>query len=179
MTIFLSGGAKNGKSGLAQSLAVALGEKRYYVATMISTGQEDDARIRRHIEDRAGLGFQTVECFRNVLTCLDNADADGTFLVDSVTSLMQNALFSPENNYEPDLSAARACADALVEFAGRVKNVIFVSDFIYSDCTPFSETTQCYRRCLADADRRLAAVCDTVAEVCAGQVFLYKGELPL
>ena len=45
MTVFLSGGAKNGKSTLAQALAVKLsGEgKRYYVATMIPT----DDRIWR------------------------------------------------------------------------------------------------------------------------------------
>ena len=37
MTVFVSGGAKNGKSGFAQNLAVKLarGGKRYYVATMI------------------------------------------------------------------------------------------------------------------------------------------------
>ena len=53
MTYFISGGAKNGKSTLAQDLAVALagGGKHYYVATMISTGSEDDARIRRHVAD--------------------------------------------------------------------------------------------------------------------------------
>ena len=37
MIVFVSGGAKNGKSGFAQDLAVQLanGGKRYYVATMI------------------------------------------------------------------------------------------------------------------------------------------------
>ena len=64
MTIFLSGGAKNGKSTLAQELAVKLSGagKRYYVATMIPTDEEDLARIRRHIADRDGLGFETIEC---------------------------------------------------------------------------------------------------------------------
>ena len=59
MTIFISGGAKNGKSTLAQDLTVALskGGKHYYVATMISSGAEDDDRIRRHIADREGMGF--------------------------------------------------------------------------------------------------------------------------
>lgn len=49
MTIFLSGGAKNGKSTLAQELVVKLSGagKRYYVATMIPTDEEDLARIRR------------------------------------------------------------------------------------------------------------------------------------
>ena len=76
MTYFISGGAKNGKSTLAQDLSVALakGGRLYYVATMISTGAEDDDRIRRHISDRAGLGFETVECFRNIMECLKTAD---------------------------------------------------------------------------------------------------------
>ena len=54
MTYFVSGGAKSGKSSFAQDLAVALadGGKRYYVATMISTGAEDDERIRLHLADR-------------------------------------------------------------------------------------------------------------------------------
>ena len=65
MTYFISGGAKNGKSTLTQDLAVALagGGKHYYVATMISTGSEDDDRIRRHIADREGMGFEVVVCF--------------------------------------------------------------------------------------------------------------------
>lgn len=179
MTYFISGGAKNGKSTLAQNLAVALGEKRYYVATMISTGAEDDERIRRHVEDRAGLGFETVECFKNILDCLKTADPDGVFLVDSVTALIQNALFPVEKNYEMDPDAAMRCADELIEFAGRVRCAVFVSDYIYADGDDFSESTQRYCKCLAAIDRRLAAVCDTVVEVCAGNYTIYKGELPL
>ena len=57
MTVFISGGAKCGKSSLAQDLTVSLagGGKRYYVATLIPTGQEDHARIRHHIADRDGI----------------------------------------------------------------------------------------------------------------------------
>ena len=181
MTIFISGGAKNGKSTLAQDLAVALSEggTHYYVATMISTGAEDDERIRRHIADREGMGFETVECFTDIMTCLETADKDGAFLVDSVTALMQNAMFPVEKNYEIDLDAAKRCTDHLVEFAGRVRHAVFVSDYIYSDAQRYSESTEAYRKALADADRRLAAVCDTVVEVSAGQHFVYKGALPL
>ena len=179
MRVFISGGAKCGKSTLAQNLAVALGQKRYYVATMISTGEEDNARIRRHIADRDGMGFETVECFRNVLDCLETADRNGTFLVDSVTALMQNALFPAEKNYELDRDAAKRCAEELTAFAEEVANVIFVSDYIYSDVQRYSESTELYRRCLADVDRRLAAVCDTVVEVSGGQYVVHKGELCL
>ena len=176
MTCFISGGAKNGKSMLAQSLAMALakGGKHYYVATMISSGAEDDARIRRHIADRDGMGFETVECFRNIMDCLQTADKDGVFLVDSVTSLIQNSLFPVERNYEMDLDAANRCADALVAFAGTVRHVVFVSDYIYSDAEQYTESTEAYRKCLADIDRRLAKACDTVIEVSAGQPIIHK-----
>ena len=179
MTYFISGGAKNGKSTLAQDLSVALakGGKLYYVATMISTGAEDDDRIRRHIADRDGMGFETVECFRNIMDCLNIADKDGVFLVDSVTALIQNSLFPVEKNYELDLSAANRCAGDLVKFAGTVRHAVFVSDYIYSDAERYSESTEMYRKCLADIDRRLAKVCDTVIEVSAGQFMIHKGDL--
>lgn len=181
MTFFISGGAKNGKSTLAQDLAVKLSEegKRYYVATMIPVDEEDRDRIRRHIADRDGLGFETVECEKNVLSCLDVADPSGTFLVDSVTALLQNALFPVEKNYEMDLDAARQCADEMITFAATVKNAVFVSDYIASDAERYSETTEKYRRCLAAIDCRLAAVCDTVVEMAAGNRIVHKGVLPL
>lgn len=176
MTVFISGGAKCGKSSLAQDMTVALanGGKRYYVATMIPTGEEDYDRIRRHIADREGMGFETVECFQNVMSV---ADPYGTFLVDSVTSLIQNALFPVEKNYEMDLDGASRCADELIRFAGTVRHAVFVSDYIYSDAERYSESTEMYRKCLADIDRRLAAACDTVIEVSAGQAIIHKGDL--
>jgi len=181
MTYFISGGAKCGKSTLAQNLTVALadGGKHYYVATMISSGKEDDDRIRRHISDRDGMGFETVECFQNILDCLKKADSEGAFLVDSVTALLQNALFPAEKNYELDLDAAKRCSNELVAFAGKVRHAVFVSDYIYSDAEAYSESTEMYRKCLANIDRRLAQICDTVVEVSAGQYIVYKGELQL
>ena len=179
MTVFVSGGAKTGKSSLAQDLAVTLskGGKHYYVATMIPTGEEDYERIRRHIADRDGMGFQTVECSHNIMSCLETADKEGVFLVDNVTSLIQNTLFPAEKNYEMDLEAANRCVDELMEFAGMVPHAVFVSDYIYSDSERYSESTEMYRKCLADIDRRLAAICDTVIEVSAGQLTIHKGDL--
>lgn len=179
MTYFISGGAKNGKSSLAQDISVALanGGKLYYVATMISTGAEDDERICRHIADRDGMGFETVACFRNIMDCLNTADCGGVFLVDSVTALIQNSLFPIEKNYEMDLEAANRCADELVEFAKMVRHAVFVSDYIYSDAERYSESTEMYRKCLADIDCRLTKVCDTVIEVSAGQPIIHKGDL--
>ena len=63
MTVFLSGGCKNGKSTLAEQTAVYLSRpgQLYYLATMIPHDEEDRSRIARHVASRSGLGFQTIE----------------------------------------------------------------------------------------------------------------------
>ena len=178
MIIFISGGAKNGKSSLAQELAVKLarGGKRYYVATMIPVDQEDRDRICRHVADRDGLGFETVECGRNLPACLDRVDRSASFLLDSTTALLMNELFPDPADGKMDTDAACRCAEDLVIFAQSIGNAVFVSDFIYSDAARYDETTEAFRAGLAAIDRRLAAVCDTVVEAAAGDFIVHKGE---
>lgn len=98
MTVFLSGGCKNGKSTLAEQIAVHLSRpgRLYYLATMIPHDEEDRARITRHVESRAGLGFQTVECGLSLEKGLQNADPEGSYLLDSVTALLSNEMFRPD-----------------------------------------------------------------------------------
>lgn len=172
MHTFISGGCKNGKSFYAQRIAKAAGAPLYYVATMISTGEEDDLRIARHLREREGWGFETLECGRNILSCLQNADCSGSFLLDSVTALLANEMFAPGGF---DADAPQRVADALEEFARRTANVVFVSDYIYADAQIFDEWTERYRRGLACIDRRLAACCDNVLEVSSGMIICHKG----
>lgn len=180
MTILITGGAKNGKSDFAQDLAVSLanGSIHYYLATMIPCDEEDHHRIKRHLESRAGLGFETIECGRNILSCLDHADANGTFLLDSTTALLMNELFPDPISGQMDENAAHRCADDLATFVRSVKHAVIVSDAIYADAARYDSVTEAYRRCLAHIDRTLAKVCDTVIEVAFGNLIIHKGELP-
>lgn len=196
MKVFISGGCKNGKSTIAENIAVKLAEGAplYYMATMIPHDEEDLERIARHIEARKGKGFLTVECGSSLQEGLqavrknyasvnaaavnvndgvtgwltnNGEDSQPVFLVDSVTALLSN-------RYDrPDL-----VLKDLEEFCERVENAVFVSDFIYSAEENYSEFTEVYRKGLADCDRYLAGVCDTVIEVCAGQTLYYKGCQP-
>ena len=179
MKVFFSGGCKNGKSTLAERTVKALAGDGplYYIATMIPHDEEDEQRIQRHIEQRAGMGFTTLEQGRDVLQCLEQAEPDGTFLLDSVTALLSNEMFLPDG--ETDLHAGSRVATQLRELADRAKNIVFVSDFIYSDAGRYDSYTEAYRRGLAQCDRALAEVCDTVVEVCAANPIIYKGGLPL
>lgn len=177
MIVFITGGAKNGKSSYAQELAVQLakGGVHYYIATMIPVDDEDRERIRRHIADRDGMGFETVECPKKILSCLPDVDKSGSFLLDSATALLMNELFVPPE-WKMDVEAGQRCGDEMVEFAKSVANIVIVSDYIYSDAAIYDDVTETYRKCLADIDRKLAKISDVVLELSAGNVIYHKGE---
>ena len=176
MSAFISGGCKNGKSAWALRIVSAWPGPRYYVATMIPRDGEDRARVERHRLERAGLGFATIERGTDILGALDAADPRGSFLLDSVTALLANEMFPPGG---VDAGAADRVAGALEAFVRRAPNTVLVSDFIYSDAARYDPLTEAYRQGLARVDRRLAAACDTVLEVVAGQIIVHKGEFPL
>ncbi|MGN1073829.1 MAG: bifunctional adenosylcobinamide kinase/adenosylcobinamide-phosphate guanylyltransferase [Eubacteriales bacterium] len=180
MNVLISGGCKNGKTGFAQEIARKLSGsgKRYYVATMIPYDDEDRSRIRHHIDDRAGMGFETLEIGRGIASCLDIAAPDSTFLVDSTTALLLNEMFPETYSQEADPRAAERCRDGLIRLAASAWNAVFVTDYLYSDAKRYDSFTENYRASLASIDRALAQVCDTVIELCAGNVICHKGALP-
>ncbi len=181
MRVLISGGSKSGKSLFAQELTLRLakGGKRYYVATMIPADDEDRARIRRHLAEREGMGFETIECGRELLSCLQAADRNAAFLLDSTTAFLMNALFPNPASCDLDEDAAARCAEELTAFARSVRHAVIVSDSLYADAAHYDGSTEVFRKALAHIDRKLAAVCDVVIEAAAGNFMLRKGEFPL
>ena len=178
MIVFFSGGCINGKSTLAQYTAKTLGGSGalWYVATMIPHDEEDRARIRRHIAERDGWGFETIEIGRQISECLSFTGGKGAFLVDSVTALLSNEMFRPDGSFDP-AAPERTAAD-LLRFLDGAEHAVLVSDFIYADAGRYDQWTEAYRKGLAHVDRVLAKRSDTVVEVCSGNIILHKGELP-
>jgi len=190
MIVLLTGGCKNGKSNTAQDIACALktesGGALYYVATMESTGKEDDERIRKHVENREGLGFETIEISRDIKRLCTEKEKflgrlykDGevcTFLIDSLTALLAGEMFRTDENgkFAEDLGAAqRVCEDLRVLCKEKDYNLIFVSDGIYSDAAIYDKSTEAYREGLALIEREVAGVADKVMEMCAGKEILH------
>lgn len=181
MNVFISGGCKNGKSMYAQNIAKKMAEQSgrplYYVATMVPTDDEDRRRIKKHLADRDGWGFETLEQGLDICGALKSStdagpvDPKGSFLLDSVTALLSNEMFREDGTFDPD--AGERVAEELCEFARRTGNTVFVSDYIYSDARCFDDWTETYRRALAHIDRQLAAVCDQVIEVAYGHIYEY------
>lgn len=177
MKIFISGGAKNGKSMFAQQLAKKLSspDHLWYLATMEPHDEEDWARIARHCKERDGWGFKTVEWGRNLLSHQEEMDSKGVYLVDSVTALLTNEMFGTMDGHY-NAHAVEDVSQGLLALLKRADSVILVSDNIFADATTYDKMTEDFRKGLARIDRCLAEECDVVLEFSCGCPIFYKGE---
>ena len=181
MKIFISGGSKSGKSFYAQKLAQKInkpGTPLYYIATMIPMDSEDESRVARHRLERDGWGFETVEAGHDIAASIDRCDKKGTFLLDSVTALLANEMFSYDNEkheFFTDYDAYKKVAVDIIEVLNKLSDMIIVSDYIYNDAMIYDDVTEAYRRSLGYIDRQTARVCDVVLEFCCGSHIVHKG----
>ena len=180
MRIFISGGCKNGKSYYAQHLSMAqrMAKKRkrnafYYVATMKPVDEEDDRRILRHRREREGWGFTTIEQPFDIEKILDKCDHEGTFLLDSLTALLANEMFLTEGGFNEQ--AGRKITGGLLRITNNVRDIIIVSDYIYSDAILYDPLTEQYRKSLAKIDHAAAENCDVVLEAAHTNIVVHKG----
>jgi len=176
MKIFISGGCKNGKSTYAQHVAMRQSkhpDALYYIATMAASDSEDLDRIARHQRERDGWGFTTVEQPKNIEDILNKCNCNGSFLLDSLTALLANEMFSSSGDV--DENACERIAAELLTILSRINNIVIVSDYIYSDAMQYDPLTELYRQSLATLDRLAAKHCDVVLEAAYTQVVPRKG----
>jgi len=175
--IFISGGCKNGKSTYAQRIAKRQNKHPnplYYIATMSATDGEDMERINRHRKERDGWGFATIEQPLNIAKILQKCDRDGSFLLDSLTALLANEMFSPSGKF--DENACNRIAAEMSKVLSEIHNIVIVSDYIYSDAFVYDPLTEAYRKSLAALDCLTAKYCDVVLEAAYAQITAHKGE---
>jgi adenosylcobinamide kinase/adenosylcobinamide-phosphate guanylyltransferase len=173
--IFISGGCKNGKSTHAQRIAKIQHNqlnKLYYIATMIPKDDEDHARIERHISERKGMGFKTVELPKDIIKLSGICEKNSSILLDSTTALLSNEMFT-ENKFNP--SAHLKIGKELNSVLDIFSDIVIVSDFIYSDSLIYDEWTEAYRKGLAYIDKICAEKCDIVLEAFYGNLIVHKG----
>ena len=185
MKILLLGASKSGKSMFAQKLIKAFsdvdGSTPYYWATMEPADGEDAERIKKHLEDRSGWGFETLGCAKNIASALPQLEGESSVLFDSITALAANEMFGTVSSgylQTPDAEAGERVMFELLQLADCAKNAVFVCDEVFGDGKIYDDLTETYRRTLAHICRVLAEECDAVCEVVCGVPMLRKGALP-
>lgn len=142
---------------------------------MKPTDDEDIERIRRHVEERIGYGFTTIERGEDIWQVTELCGSNSAVLLDSSTALLSNEMFLENGEYVKD--AYIKVKDDISNLSKNVDSIIVVSDYIYSDACQYDDITENYRFGLAYIERMLAKEFDVVIEMCFSTPNFIKGDI--
>ena len=172
MLYVVTGVSGSGKSEYAENLAVQLagGKPLYYVATMEPYGPEGQARIARHHKLRAGKGFETIECYRNIAQITDRIGEDrmkeATVLLECMSNLLANEMFDETDAANGDLTDKLLSGMSCI--SRQCKHLIVVTNEVFADGIEYAPETKEYMRQLGRLNRQLAGMADEAVEVVYG-----------
>lgn len=169
--VLILGGARSGKSRLAEELAGRLGRRVLYLATAEAGDPEMAGRIARH-RARRSPAWRTVEVPRAVGQALARqaGDAD-VVLLDCLTLLASNLLADLGDEPDEAVAAARLereIDELLQAYERGAASLIVVSNEVGWGLVPPYPLGRVYRDLLGRAQQSLAARADRVYLVVAG-----------
>ncbi len=167
----ITGGARSGKSRLAEDLAIKRGEPLLYIATAAYGDREMTERIARH-QERRGTSWQTIEEQYDLAGVI--AGHDGWFkaiLVDCVTLWLTNLLFKYEDKATV-LEEVRRTAS----FFPSLKTPLFlVSNEVGMGIIPDNSLGRAFCDLSGEANEILATAADEVYVAFSGLPLKIKG----
>jgi adenosylcobinamide kinase / adenosylcobinamide-phosphate guanylyltransferase len=164
------GGARSGKSALAEAIVTATNRPRRYIATAQAWDDEMRTRIAQH-RDQRGDNWITVEAPLDLAGALADAAEDEVVLVDCATLWLSNHLLATADlDAEADrlLAAIAACPAP----------VVVVSNEVGWSIVPDNALARRFQDAQGRLNQRLAAQADLVVAVMAGLPIALKGQMP-
>ena len=171
MLELILGGARSGKTALAQQLAAASGLEVVYVATAQAQDQEMQARIQRHRQERP-VHWELCEEPLRLADALERLGSpQRCLLVDCLTLWLTNLLLSEQ----PDLLEQQLTAleQLLPSLPGRI---ILVSNETGLGVVPLGELSRRFVDETGFLHQRLAQRADRVIFTVAGLPWVMNGE---
>lgn len=173
MRTLILGGARSGKSALAERLASDSGREVVYIATAQAGDAEMAARIAHHRARRPQQWLCVEEPLHLADVLRDHARDDRCILVDCLTLWLSNLLG------DADMQGFERERDRLLKVLPDLPgNVLLVSNEVGLGIVPMGELT---RRFVDEAGRlhqAIAALSERVVLVAAGLPLVLKGTLP-
>ena len=170
MLQLILGGARSGKSRLAEKLAAESGCAVTYIATSQPLDGEMNERVRHHRQRRPEHWALIEEPIELARVLRDNARADACLLVDCLTLWLTNLLMLE------DLQRLNAERDALLECLAELPGeIVFVSNETGMGVVPLGELTRRYVDEAGWLHQALAERCQRVVLTVAGLPLTLKG----
>lgn len=164
------GGARSGKSTLAEKAAAASGLSVRYIATATAGDNEMQDRIVRHQAQRPSHWALTEEPLRLSELIQAHDSTEGLLLVDCLTLWLSNHLLHPD---KPDLHHLRQeLCETLQQSQGEI---ILVSNEVGMGIVPMGEISRTFVDHSGWLNQAVAQVANRVTFVAAGLPLQLKG----
>ena len=168
-TIFITGGARSGKSSFAEQTAQTFGAPLCYLATAQSRDDEMGQRIGKH-RQRRGEAWHTVEePLQLAQALIDNDDTYHVILIDCLTLWLSNLLMQHE--YLGAKAEERILEDVLhlaEALRGMKTPVVIVSNEVGMGIVPENKLARMFRDIAGQANQIIAAAADQAWLVASG-----------
>jgi len=168
-TIFITGGARSGKSRLAEQTAAGYGAPLCYLATAQPLDDEMGQRIMQH-QQRRGDAWHTIEePLQLAQTLKENDGAFKVILIDCLTLWLSNLLMLHE--YQGAKAEGRILEDVLhlaETLRGMTTPVIIVSNEVGMGIVPENRLARMFRDIAGQANQAIAAAADQAWLVASG-----------
>lgn len=175
MRELIIGGARSGKSLLAERRASESGRQVIYVATALALDAEMSRRIEQHRARRNPEWGLVVEPLDLSAALRRNAAPEVCLLVDCLTLWLSNLLFAGAAARQAEAgeavdcqhlaAATQALIDLLPQLPGRI---ILVSNEVGCGLVPMAAVARLFADEQGRLNQRVAAVCERVTLVAAG-----------
>jgi len=153
-SILITGGARSGKSTLAERMTLSLGTPAVYIATAEALDGEMADRIARH-RARRGPEWQTQAAPLDLVDALQDSDGQAPRLVDCLTLWLSNLMFA-ERDWEEETQALVRC------LARQTSPVIFVTNEVGAGIVPDNALARAFRDAAGLMNQQIATACDEV-----------------
>lgn len=163
MIVLVLGGARSGKSEVAEELAAGLGPAVTYLATGWRPDGSDPswaARVAAH-RLRRPTGWTTVEVGADLGGALRAVEGDGPVLVDSLGTWVAGV-----EGFAVDLASV---GDALADRSARAAATVLVSDEVGLGVSPPTPAGNAFRDALGEVNRAVATLADEAWLIVAGR----------
>ncbi len=175
------GGARSGKSGYAERLAIESGKEVVYIATATASDTEMAARIRHHRTGRPTEWITVEEPLALGNQLLRWSSPERLILVDCLTLWLGNLLFSSGEQF-PEVGVISLPAlfyeqqDMLASALTRCSSdVVLVSNEVGMGILPVGAISRCFMDEQGRLNQAMAALCDRAVLVTAGLPLVLKG----
>ena len=186
--IFVTGGAKSGKSKFAEEILLKLNngnQKNIYLATSLVFDEEMKEKVQLHKKRRKNDWF-TVETYKNFKNKLNNFFENNdkiknNMLVDCLTNMITNIIFENQNidwnNFERKLyiqtlkklnKNVKNSVDELLNITNQFENTVIVSNELGMGLVPSYPLGRYFREIAGKMNQIVAEKADEVYFVVSG-----------